>query len=169
MLRWLYLRFQEMPDNGEKATVVTEERLQDWVGMMGMPKLAVDSTVVREFSGVQKLVVEDLKYLLQLVETIKAYNNGSSKKNDEALMELITSNIKEVFSTDFNLFPQDILDLAGRETAPADLIDADGSYKHENLEGLKYTLHKMKLKTVDLEVQLDKVKKGDLKKEAAGF
>eukprot|EP00944_MAST-04C_sp_MAST-4C-sp1_P000306 g306.t1 len=165
LLRWLYLRFQEVPDNGEKSTVVTEERLQDWVGMMGMPKLAVNSAVVREFSGVQKLVVEDLKYLLQLVETIKAYNNGSSKKNDEALMELITSNIKEVFSTDFNLFPQDILDLAGRETAPADLIDADGSYKHENLEGLKNTLHKMKLKTVDLEVQLDKVKKGDLKRK----
>ena len=118
-----------MPDNGEKATVVTEERLQDWVGMMGMPKLAVNSAVVREFSGVQKLVVEDLKYLLQLVETIKAYNNGSSKKNDEALMELITSNIKEVFSTDFNLFPGH-LGRMERDTT-ADLIDADGNYKHK--------------------------------------
>ena len=165
LLRWLYLRFQEIPDNGEKATVVTEERLQDWVGMMGMPKLAVNSTVVREFSGVQKKVVDDLKYLLQLVETIKAYNNGSSKQNDEALMELVTSNIKEMFSTDFNLFPQDILDAAERETAPADLIDADGNYKHENLEGLKNTLHEMKLKTVELERQLEKVKKGDLKRK----
>ena len=156
-----------MPDNGEKATVVTEERLQDWVGMMGIPKLAVSSAVVSEFSGMQKKVVEDLKYLLQLVETIKAYNNGMSRKNDEALIELVTSNMKEIFSTDFNFFPQDILDRVERQTTTADLIDADGNYKHENLEGLKNSLHELRLKTVDLEAQLEKVKRGELKRKPA--
>ena len=165
LLRWLYLRFQEIPDNGEKATIVTEERLKEWVGLMGVPKLATNADQLDTFVSMKKQVArEDSQYLLQLVETIKAYNNGISTQTDSALMDLLASNVQDVFSSECTLFPPDITDFISRETNKADLIDSKGKYKYEDLEGLKNTLHEMKLKTVKLEKKIEKVKKGNLVK-----
>jgi len=165
LLRWLYLRFQEIPDNGEKVTVVTEDRLHDWVDMMGVPKVAITSEKVKNFSTLKKQILqEDLENLLQLIETIKAYNNGISSQTDDALMDLITSNMEDVFSKQCNVFPPDIKDMISAEFSKADLIDSKGRYIHEDLERLKNELHQMRLKTVELENELAKVKKGNLVK-----
>ena len=116
LLRWLYLRFQEIPDNGEKVTVVTEDRLHDWVDMMGVPKVAITSEKVKNLSTLKKQILqEDLENLLQLIETIKAYNNGISSQTDDALMDLITSNMEDVFSKQCNVFPPDIKDMISAE------------------------------------------------------
>ena len=94
LLRWLYLRFQEIPDNGEKVTVVTEDRLHDWVDMMGVPKVAITSEKVKNLSTLKKQILqEDLENLLQLIETIKAYNNGISIKTPLDIIPSLNASI----------------------------------------------------------------------------
>jgi hypothetical protein len=165
LLRWLYLNFRSVPDNGEAATKVSMETLKMWVENMGVPGLDVESAhrsaAVPESSESPETALKienDCLLLIRLIETVAASSMPGNAESDLDLMSLITSNYDSVFSKECNLFPMDLEHVVNMKES---LINDKGQYLAEDTEGLETMAHELRAENVQLKYTIqEKINEG---------
>jgi hypothetical protein len=158
VVRWLYFKFKNVPDNGESVTVVEMEALKSWVQLMGVPSLVVDREAVATLT-VEQQRLDDARLFLRLVKTVHAHAQVGFAERDVALMELVANNTDSVFSAECDLFPSDLEPILKSRDL---LINDRGEFLAHDMDTLELKVH-------DLNLDIERARQQIEEKNAQGL